>query len=150
MERRSDDLGLARRCLEVGLAGFVLKSHYVTTAERAEVVRNAVPGVDALGAITLNGSMGGMNPRCCERLREAQPAQGWRPPDGVGVHVGAQPIVKVVRDQRVRFDSGHDDGGIVDRCQQSELDEARGLSGSVSSPARAHVTAWRGGQRWST
>jgi hypothetical protein len=32
MERRIDDLGLARRCLEVGLAGFVLKSHYVTTA----------------------------------------------------------------------------------------------------------------------
>jgi hypothetical protein len=66
MERRIDDLGLARRCLEVGLAGFVLKSHYVTTAERAEVVRNAVPGVDALGAITLNGSMGGMNPAAVE------------------------------------------------------------------------------------
>jgi hypothetical protein len=66
MERRIDDLGLARRCLEVGLSGFVLKSHYVTTAERAEVVRNAVPGVDALGAITLNGSMGGMNPAAVE------------------------------------------------------------------------------------
>lgn len=66
MERRIDDLGLARRCLEVGLAGFVMKSHYVTTAERAAVVRNAVPGVDALGAITLNGSMGGMNPAAVE------------------------------------------------------------------------------------
>ena len=66
MERRIDDLGLARRCAEVGLAGFVLKSHYVTTAERAAVVRNAVPGVDALGAITLNGSMGGMNPAAVE------------------------------------------------------------------------------------
>jgi len=66
MERRIDDLGLARRCAEVGLAGFVLKSHYVTTAERATVVRNAVPGVDVLGAITLNGSMGGMNPAAVE------------------------------------------------------------------------------------
>jgi hypothetical protein len=66
MERRIDDLGLARRCLEVGLAGFVMKSHYVTTAERAAVVRNAVPGADALGAITLNGSMGGMNPAAVE------------------------------------------------------------------------------------
>jgi hypothetical protein len=66
MERRIDDLGLARRCAEVGLAGFVLKSHYVTTAERAQVVRNAVPGVDVLGAITLNGAVGGMNPAAVE------------------------------------------------------------------------------------
>ena len=66
MDRRIDDLDLARRCAEVGLAGFVLKSHYVTTAERASVVRKAVPGVDALGAITLNGSMGGMNPAAVE------------------------------------------------------------------------------------
>jgi hypothetical protein len=48
------------------MAGFVLKSHYVTTAERAAVVRKAVPGVDVLGAITLNGSMGGMNPAAVE------------------------------------------------------------------------------------
>jgi hypothetical protein len=66
MERRIDDLSLARRFAEVGLAGFVLKSHYVTTAERAAVVRAAVPGVDVLGAITLNGSMGGMNPAAVE------------------------------------------------------------------------------------
>ncbi|GAA0479406.1 hypothetical protein Aca07nite_86730 [Actinoplanes capillaceus] len=66
MDRRIDDLDLARRCREVGLAGFILKSHYVTTAERAAVVRKAVPGVDVLGAITLNGSMGGMNPAAVE------------------------------------------------------------------------------------
>lgn len=66
MERRIDDLDLARRYAEVGLAGFVIKSHYVATAERAAVVRKVVPGVDALGAITLNGAMGGMNPTAVE------------------------------------------------------------------------------------
>jgi hypothetical protein len=66
MERRIDDLSLAARFAQLGLAGFVLKSHYVTTAERAAVVRAAVPGVDVLGAITLNGSMGGMNPAAVE------------------------------------------------------------------------------------
>lgn len=66
MERRIDDVSLARRFAEVGLAGFVLKSHYVSTAERAEVVRGVVPGVDAFGAVTLNGSMGGMNPVAVE------------------------------------------------------------------------------------
>ncbi|GIJ50534.1 hypothetical protein Val02_74200 [Virgisporangium aliadipatigenens] len=66
MPRRVDDVSLARRFAEVGLAGFVLKSHYVPTAERAEVVRAAVPGVDALGALTLNGSVGGLNPVAVE------------------------------------------------------------------------------------
>ncbi|GIM94176.1 DUF6282 family protein [Paractinoplanes toevensis] len=66
MERRIDDLSLARRFAAVGLAGFVIKSHYLTTAERASVVRAAVPGTDVLGAITLNGSMGGMNPAAVE------------------------------------------------------------------------------------
>ncbi|GAA2601842.1 DUF6282 family protein [Winogradskya consettensis] len=66
MQRRIDDLDLATRFAETGLAGFVLKSHYVTTAERAAVVRKARPGVDVLGAVTLNGSMGGMNPSAVE------------------------------------------------------------------------------------
>jgi Family of unknown function (DUF6282) len=60
-KRRIDDLGLAHRFAELGLAGFVLKSHYVPTAERAAVVRAAVPGVDALGSITLNAGVGGLN-----------------------------------------------------------------------------------------
>ena len=37
--RRIDDVSLARRCLDVGLAGFALKSHYTSTAERARVVQ---------------------------------------------------------------------------------------------------------------
>ena len=65
-KRRIDDLGLARRFAELGLAGFVLKSHYAPTAERAAVVRGAVPGVDALGAITLNAGVGGLNAQAVE------------------------------------------------------------------------------------
>lgn len=66
MRRRVDDVSLARRFADVGLAGFVLKSHYVSTAERAEVVRGVVPGVDVLGALTLNASVGGLNPVAVE------------------------------------------------------------------------------------
>jgi hypothetical protein len=62
VRRRIDDVALARRCAELGLAGFLLKSHYTSTAERAEVVRGVVPGVRALGAITLNRAVGGLNP----------------------------------------------------------------------------------------
>lgn len=66
MARRIDDVSLAKRFVAVGLAGFVLKSHYVPTAERAEVVRGIVPGAHVLGAITLNGSVGGLNPVAVE------------------------------------------------------------------------------------
>jgi hypothetical protein len=60
--RRIDDLGLAKEFLSKGLKGFVLKSHYMSTAERAKVVSAAVPGIAAYGAITLNHSVGGLNP----------------------------------------------------------------------------------------
>jgi hypothetical protein len=64
------DLELARRCREVGLAGFVVKSHHAMTAERAAVVSSAT-GVDVIGAITLNWPVGGINPlavEICARL----------------------------------------------------------------------------------
>jgi hypothetical protein len=62
MRRKTTDLELAHRYRELGLAGFGIKSHYTSTAERAAVVRAAVPGVNALGAITLNRAVGGLNP----------------------------------------------------------------------------------------
>jgi hypothetical protein len=60
-KRRIDDVALAHRFAEVGLAGFGLKSHYTSTAERAQIVSAAVPGVRALGTLTLNRAVGGMN-----------------------------------------------------------------------------------------
>jgi hypothetical protein len=66
IERRVDDLDLAKEFLARGLKGFVLKSHYFPTAERAKVVTKAVPGIAAYGAITLNHSVGGLNPVALE------------------------------------------------------------------------------------
>jgi hypothetical protein len=78
-ERRIDDLGLARRFAELGLAGFVLKSHYAPTAERAAVVRGAVPGVRALGAITLNAGVGGLNAQAVEIAARGGARIVWLP-----------------------------------------------------------------------
>jgi hypothetical protein len=66
IERRIDDLDLAKEFLAHGLRGFVLKSHYIPTAERAKVVSKAVPGISAYGAVTLNHSVGGLNPVAVE------------------------------------------------------------------------------------
>ena len=59
--RRIDDVSLARRFADVGLAGFALKSHYTSTAERARIVSTLEPGVRAVGTLTLNRAVGGMN-----------------------------------------------------------------------------------------
>src|SRR5262245_50543522 len=64
--RRIDDIDCAREFLAHGLKGFVLKSHYVQTGERAQVVTKAVPGIRAFGAVTLNHSVGGLNPVAVE------------------------------------------------------------------------------------
>ena len=79
VERRIDDIGLARRFAELGLAGFVLKSHYNSTAERAAVVRAAVPGIDVLGAIVLNRAVGGINPVAVEIAAREGARKVWLP-----------------------------------------------------------------------
>jgi hypothetical protein len=79
VERRIDDVSLARRCEEVGLAGFIMKSHYTSTAERASVVRAVVPGIAALGAIVLNRAIGGMNPLAVEIAAREGARVVWMP-----------------------------------------------------------------------
>jgi Family of unknown function (DUF6282) len=74
-----DDLTLARRFAELGMDGFVLKSHYNATAERAAVVRGAVPGVQALGAIVLNRAVGGLNPLAVEVAAREGARTVWLP-----------------------------------------------------------------------
>jgi hypothetical protein len=65
--RRIDDLDLAQEFAKHKLKGFVLKSHYAPTYERAKVVTKAANnGVTAYGAITLNHSVGGLNPVALE------------------------------------------------------------------------------------
>ena len=74
-----DDLTLARRFLALGMDGFVLKSHYNATAERASVVRAAVPGIEARGAIVLNRAVGGMNPLAVEVAAREGARTVWLP-----------------------------------------------------------------------
>ena len=79
VDRKVDDLSLARRFLELGLAGFLMKSHYTSTAERASVVRAAVPGIEALGSITLNRAVGGLNPVAVEIAAREGARTVWLP-----------------------------------------------------------------------
>ncbi|HZP18427.1 MAG TPA: DUF6282 family protein [Terriglobales bacterium] len=79
IDRRIDDLDLAKEFLAHGLRGFVLKSHYVQTGERAKVVSKAVPGIQAYGAIALNHAVGGLNPVAVEIAARSGCKIVWMP-----------------------------------------------------------------------
>src|SRR5579862_600582 len=79
VERRISDVALARLCVELGLAGFQLKSHYTSTAERARAVSSAVDGVTVLGAITLNRAVGGLNALAVEIAAREGARTVWFP-----------------------------------------------------------------------
>jgi hypothetical protein len=79
VERETDDLSLARRFAELGMAGFVLKSHYTSTAERARVVTAAVPEVQVLGGVALNRAVGGLNPVTVEVAAREGARTVWMP-----------------------------------------------------------------------
>jgi hypothetical protein len=91
--RRIDDLDLAHEFLSRGLKGFVLKSHYFPTGERAAVVTKAVPGIKACGALTLNHSVGGLNPVAVELAGRS------------GCHIVWMPTVDAANEK-----AGHADG----------------------------------------
>jgi hypothetical protein len=79
LPRSASDLDLAYRCRERGLAGFVIKSHYIPSAPRAALVRSLVPDVHVLGSITLNTAIGGMNPVAVEIAARAGAHIVWMP-----------------------------------------------------------------------
>jgi len=77
--RRIDDIDCAKEFLARGLKGFVLKSHYIQTGERAQVVTKAVPGSRIFGAVTLNHSVGGLNPVAVELAGRSGCKIVWMP-----------------------------------------------------------------------
>ena len=60
--RLQDDIELARAYQEAGMKGFLIKAHYFNTAGRAYHIRKNFPGLNAVGSVALNNSMGGLNP----------------------------------------------------------------------------------------
>ena len=77
--RKIDDRTLAERFAELGLAGFALKSHYTSTAERAQVVSSLHERVEVIGTLTLNRAVGGMNALAVEIAAREGARIVWMP-----------------------------------------------------------------------
>ena len=78
-ERKVTDLALSQRMHAAGMAGYAIKSHYLCTAERAKTVNAVFPECRAIGAITLNNSVGGLNPVAVEVAARAGARIVWLP-----------------------------------------------------------------------
>lgn len=61
LKRKVEDNELCQRLLKRGMSGYVIKSHYINTAERASVLRQAYPGCNVHGSLCLNNAVGGLN-----------------------------------------------------------------------------------------
>ena len=66
LPRKFNDIVLAEHAVEAGMAGVVLKSHYICTADRAALINELFPKLKAFGGLVLNNSMGGLNPQAVD------------------------------------------------------------------------------------
>jgi len=82
LPRSIDAIDLARMAKARGMRGLVLKNHYESTASLAYLVRKEVPGIEILGGIDLNRTVGGVNPAAVERMTMVKGGWGrvvWMP-----------------------------------------------------------------------
>jgi len=79
LPRKMDDLDMAQRIIASGMRGYAIKSHYFCTSERAEIIRKIYPQCNAIGTITLNSSVGGINPMAVEMAGRSGAKLVWFP-----------------------------------------------------------------------
>jgi hypothetical protein len=76
MPRTIDAADLARHAKARGMRGLVIKNHYEPTASLAYLVRKEVPGIEIFGGVTLNLSVGGINPAAVEHMAKVSGSYG--------------------------------------------------------------------------
>jgi hypothetical protein len=80
--RSIDAIDLARLAKSRGMRAIVLKNHYEPTASLAYVVRKEVPGIEVFGGISLDLTVGGVNPAAVEWMTKVKGGYGrvvWMP-----------------------------------------------------------------------
>src|SRR5579859_6551866 len=103
--RKMDAIDLARLAKERGMRAIVLKNHYEPTASLAYIVRKEVPGIEVFGGISLDLTVGGVNPAAVEWMTKVKGGYGrivWMPTFDSEHQVTAsgqkRPFARVVKD----------------------------------------------------
>jgi hypothetical protein len=80
--RSLTDIEAATLAKRMGLRAIVLKNHVTSTADRAAIVREVVPGIEVFGGIALNQAVGGVNAQAVEWMSRMSGRYGkvvWLP-----------------------------------------------------------------------
>ena len=106
--RKVDALELARLAKAAGMRAIVIKNHYEPTASLAYLVREVVPDIEVFGGISLDLTVGGVNPAAVDWLTKVEGGYGkvvWLPTFDSEAQVklsGQQrPFAPVTRDGKI-------------------------------------------------
>jgi len=106
--RKLDVLDFARTAKAAGMRAIVIKNHYEPTASLAYVVRKAVPGIEVFGGISLDLTVGGVNPAAVEWMTKVEGGYGkvvWLPTfdseSQVKLTGDKRPFAPVTRDGKI-------------------------------------------------
>lgn len=106
--RKLDAIDLARLAKERGMRAIVLKNHYEPTASLAYIVRKEVPGIEVFGGISLDLTVGGVNPAAVDWMTKVKGGYGrvvWLPTFDSEAQVKftkqQRPFASVVKDGKV-------------------------------------------------
>ena len=106
--RKIDAIDLARLAKQRGMRAIVLKNHYEPTQTLAYIVRKEVPGIEVFGGISLDLTVGGVNPAAVDWMTKVKGGYGkviWLPTFDSEAQVKftkqQRPFAPVVRDGKV-------------------------------------------------
>ncbi len=78
-KRSHNDVELAREAVRVGARSILIKSHFLPTTDRAWHLQNRFPKLSVFGSLTLNPSIGGINPFAVETALKLGAKIIWLP-----------------------------------------------------------------------
>jgi hypothetical protein len=106
--RSIDAIDLARLAKSRGMRALVLKNHYEPTASLAYIVRKEVPGIEVFGGISLDLTVGGVNPAAVDWMTKVKGGYGrviWLPTFDSEAQViltkQQRPFARVTKDGKV-------------------------------------------------
>lgn len=106
--RKIDVIDLAKAARAAGMRAIVIKNHYEPTASLAYVVRKVVPGIEVFGGISLDLTVGGVNPAAVEWMTKIKGGYGkvvWLPTFDSEAQVKRdkqnRPFASVTRDGKI-------------------------------------------------
>jgi Family of unknown function (DUF6282) len=106
--RNIDVIDLARAAKAAGMRAIVIKNHYEPTASLAYLVRKEVPGIEVFGGISLDLTVGGVNPAAVEWMTKVKGRFGkviWLPTFDSEAQVKldkqSRPFAPVTRDGQI-------------------------------------------------